>query len=76
MFDFKLTISLGEVIGICGGIGALFYLWRALVRPLQARFQEHDLLWDEYSRKHGLPFRWVPGRRSQIEPLPEMPHIN
>lgn len=60
--DFRLTFTLGNVVTVATVLASLGVIYRLVLRPFRLYFQEHNLMWEDYSIRHGLPYRVREGR--------------
>lgn len=65
VLDLQMTITAGSIL-IVLSIGTssitLWYGLKRLLAPLFIRFDEHDILWEDYSIKRGRTYRRSRGR--------------
>jgi len=66
--NWTMTITLGNVLTIVAILGAVAFLYRSVARPVMIFLHEHDLMWDDYSKRHGLPYRVRWGRTTDEKP--------
>ncbi len=59
---YTTTISLGNIMMSLSVLIAAASVQRLLLRPCLMLLEEHNLLWEEYSKRHGMSYRVPRGR--------------
>lgn len=66
--QWSMTFTVGNVITIATILTSLAVIYKLLLRPAQQWFQEHNLMWEDYSVRHHLPYRVRRGRGNTVTP--------
>lgn len=61
--EWKMTFTLGNLVTIATVLSAVVFIYRMVLLPMKVFVQEHDLMWEDYSKRHGMGFRIVKGRQ-------------
>lgn len=70
---FTLAVTLGNLLTILSVVIAFAGAWRLMIRPMRLWMDEHNLMWEWYSKAHGLPYRFRHGRNGKsVEEIEEM----
>lgn len=62
MMGFKMSFTLGQIATIATILWAVLFLYHKALKPILMFMDEHNLMWEDYSIRHLLPYRMHLGR--------------
>ncbi len=64
--QLRMTITLGEILTIFSILVTFLSIWKAIILPLRrfllVHLEEHDLMWEDYTKRYGIHYAARRGR--------------
>jgi hypothetical protein len=62
MSGIQMSFTLGNIVTIATVLGAVLFIYHKALKPILMFMDEHNLMWEDYSIRHYLPYRMHLGR--------------